>query len=281
MEFLDSLGLKYLINKMKTWVITKLGYFWGNMKFSRVDWEKTQWGFKVDVIDDADSEIGKSPKLWINSSDWIYSKWSEITSTSTSLDTWFPIVTAPAQYANLKSGNKNQTYYTNNIQIQPILGNLKLKEISAQKFIKKNGTASSVLMADGSLKDLNLLPGSTIKSLVGIDDVQIPTTPTAYQISQSDYELFCGQGSKNDLMFFQIYTYGTLFQRMNREFNSINTGTLTVPTPRFYGDGVILWAVQLNNLYYVIIANSEDTPPGGYKGWPDNVVNTNSNAYLS
>ena len=280
MEFLDSLGLKYLINKMKTWVITKLGYFWGNMKFSRVDWEKTQWGFKVDVIDDADSEIKKSPKLWINSSDWIYSKWSEITSTSTSLDTWFPIITAPAQYANLKSGSKNQTYYTNNIQIQPILGNLKSKEIIARKFIKKNGTASSVLMADGSLKDLNLLPGTTIKYLVGINDIQPPAVPTAYQISQSDCELLCGQGSKNDLMFFQMYTSGTLFQRMNREATTIDIGSVTSLTPRFYGDGVILWAAQRDNLYYVIIADSEDIPPSGYKGWPDNVVNSNSNAYL-
>jgi len=54
MEFLDSLGLKYLINKMKTWVITKLGYFWGSMKLSRRDWNKTQWGFKADIIDNAE-----------------------------------------------------------------------------------------------------------------------------------------------------------------------------------------------------------------------------------
>lgn len=280
MEFLDSLGLKYLINKMKAWVITKLGYFWGSMKFSRVDWDKTQWGFKVGVIDDTDSEIGKSPKLWINSSDWIYSKWNEIDPVSTSLDTWFPIVTAPAQHENLKSGSKNQTYYTNNIQIQPILGNLKSKEIIAGKFIKKNGTANSVLMADGSLKDLNLLPGTTIKCLGGIDDVQVPTAPTAYQISQSDCELLCGQGSKNDLMFFQVLTSGTLFQRINREATTINVGPITSPTPRFYGGGVILWAVQRGNLYYIVVANSKQTPPGGYKGWPDNVVNTNSNAYL-
>lgn len=280
MEFLDSLGLKYLINKMKTWVITKLGYFFGNMKFSRVDWDKTQWGFKVDVIDDADSEIGKSPKLWINSSDWIYSKWSEIDSLSTPLSTWFPIVTAPAQYANLKNGSKNQTYYTNNIQIQPILGDLKAKEINAARFIKKNGTANSVLMADGTLKDLNLLPGTTTKCLYGIDDLQVPTTPIAYKISQQDYELFCGNGSKNDLMFFQIFTSGTLFQRMNRNFIFIDIGSSSVPTPRFYGDGVILWAVQRNNLYYIIVANSEQSPTSGYQGWPDNVVISDSNAYL-
>ena len=280
MEFLDSLGLKYLINKMKTWVITKLGYFWGNMKFSRIDWDKTQWGFKVDVVDDTNSEIGKSPKIWINSSDWIYSKWSEIDSVSTSLDTWFPIVTAPAQYANLKSGSKNQTYYTNNIQIQPILGDLKAKEINAARFIKKNGTANSVLMADGTLKDLNLLPGNTTKCMCGIDDVQVPTTPTAYKISKLDYEQFCGKGSKNDLMFFQILTSGTLFQRMNREAISVDTEIKPMPTPRFYGDGVILWAVQRNNLYYIIAANSEQTPTSGYKGWPDNVVISDSNAYL-
>jgi hypothetical protein len=58
-------------------------------------------------------------------------------------------------------------------------------------------------MADGSTKDLNNITSNiSIKCLVGIDDAEVPTEPIAYHISQSDYQLFYGNGSKNDMMFF-------------------------------------------------------------------------------
>lgn len=281
MEFLDSLGLKYLINKMKTWVITKLGYFWGSMKLSRVDWNKTQWGFKADIIDNAEQELGKSPKLWLQTTDWMYSKWNEIALSNSISDFWFGVYTAPAQYDNLKDGSKYQNYYTNNIQVQPDPGNMKTKEVIAGKFVKRNGTANQVLMADGSTKDLNNITSNiSIKSLVGIDDVEVPTEPIAYPISQSDYQLFYGNGSKNDMMFFQIYTSGTLFQRMNRYMNQMNQNDPDNRTPRFYGDGVVLWATLKNNIYYIVIANSEIAPTGGFKGMPDNVKIKSTTAYL-
>lgn len=121
---------------MKTWVNTKLGYFWGSMKLSRRDWNETQWGFKADIIDNAEQELGKSPKLWLQTTDWMYSKWNEIKLSNIG-DEWFGVYTAPAQYGNLKDGNKYQDYYTNNIQVQPNSGNMKAKEVIAGKF-KKN-----------------------------------------------------------------------------------------------------------------------------------------------
>lgn len=281
MEFLDGLGLKYLINKMKTWVITKLGYFWGSMKLSRRDWDKTQWGFKADIIDNTEQELGKSPKLWLQTTDWMYSKWNEITLSNNISDLWFGIYTAPAQYGNLKDGSKYQNYYTNNIQVQPEPGNMKTKELIAGKFVKRNGTANQVLMADGSTKDLNNITSNiSIKYLVGIDDAEVPTEPIAYPISQSDYQLFYGNRSKNDMMFFQIYTSGTLFQRMNRYINPRNSSDKDNGTPRFYGDGVVLWATHENNIYYIIIADSEIAPTGGFKGMPDNVKIKSTTAYL-
>lgn len=281
MEFLDSLGLKYLINKMKTWVITKLGYFWGGMKLSRVDWQKTQWGFKAGIIDNAESELGKSPKLWLQTTDWMYSKWNEIALSNSISDLWFGVYTAPAQYDNLKDGSKYQNYYTNNIQVQPEPGNMKTKELIARKFVKRNGTANQVLMADGSTKDLNNITSNiSIKSLVGIDVVEVPTEPIAYPISQSDYQLFYGNTSKNDMMFFQIYTSGTLFQRMNRYINQMNQSDKDNGTPRFYGDGVVLWATHENNIYYIVIADSEIGSTGGFKGMPDNVKIKSTTAYL-
>lgn len=280
MEFLDSLGLKYLINKMKTWVITKLGYFLGSMKLSRVDWNETQWGFKADIIDNAEQEFGKSPKLWLKTTDWMYSKWNDIKFSNIGNE-WFGVYTAPAQYNNLKDGSKYQNYYTNNIQVQPEPGNMKTKELIARKFVKRNGTANQVLMADGSTKDLNNITSNiSIKCLVGIDDVEVPTEPIAYPISQSDYQLFYGNLSKNDIMFFQIYTSGTLFQRMNRYINQMNQSDKDKGTPRFYGDGVVLWATHENNIYYIVIADSEIGPTGGFKGMPDNVKIKSTTAYL-
>lgn len=281
MEFLDGLGLKYLINKMKTWVITKLGYFWGSMKLSRGDWNKTQWGFKADVIDNPESELGKSPKLWLQTIDWMYSKWSEKALPDGVSESWFGVYTAPAQYNNLKDGSKYQNYYTNNIQVQPEPGNMKAKELIAGKFIKRNGTANQVLMADGSTKDLNNITSNiSIKCLVGIAENGVPTKPIAYPISQSDYTLFQGNASKSDMMFFQIYTSGTLFQRMNRYMNQANQNDPDNGTPRFYGDGVVLWATLKNNIYYIIIADSESTPTGGFKGMPDNVEIKSTTVYL-
>lgn len=281
MEFLDSLGLKYLINKMKTWVITKFRYFWGSMKLSREDWNKTQWGFKADIIDNAESELGKSPKLWLQTTDWMYSKWNEIALPNSISYSWFGIYIAPAQYGNLKDGSKYHNYYTNNIQVQPEPGNMKTKELIAGKFVKRNGTANQVLMADGSTKDLNNITSNiSIKYLVGIDDVEVPTEPIAYPISQSDYQLFYGNGSKNDMMFFQIYTSGTLFQRMNRYMNQMNQNDPDNKTPRFYGDGVVLWATLRNNIYYIVIVNSEIAPTEGFKGMPDNVKIKSTTAYL-
>ncbi len=281
MEFLDSLGLKYLINKMKTWVITKLGYFWGGMKLSRVDWQETQWGFKAGIIDNTESELGKSPKLWLQTTDWMYSKWNEIALSNSISDLWFGVYTAPAQYDNLKDGNKYQNYYTNNIQVQPEPGNMKTKELIARKFVKRNGTANQVLMADGSTKDLNNITSNiSIKCLVGIDDAKVPTEPIAYPISYSDYQLFYGNGSKNDMMFFQIYTSGTLFQRMNRYRNQMNQSDKDNGTPRFYGDGVVLWATQVYNTYYIVIADSEIGSTGGFKGMQDDVKIKSTTAYL-
>lgn len=273
MKFLDSIGLKYLINKMKTWIITKLGYFWGSMKLSRGDWNKSQWGFKADIIDNAESELGKSPKLWLQTTDWMYSKWNEVDQTSEVINAWHGVYTAPAQYVNLKNGNKYQNYYTNNIQVQPDPGNMKTKQIIAGKFVKRNGTANQVLMADGSTKDLNNITSNiSIKQLVGIDDFEVPIKPIAYPISPSDYQLFCGNGSKNDMMFFKIYTSGTIFQRMNRYVNQMDQSDKNNGTPRFYGDGVVLWATIRNNTEYIVIADSETAPTVGFKGMPDNVI---------
>lgn len=81
-------------------------------------------------------------------------------------------------------------------------------------------------------------------------------------------------------MFFQTYTSGTLFQRMNRYMNQMNQSDKDNGTPRFYGDGVVLWATHENNIYYIVIADSEIGSNRGFKGMPDNVKIKSTTAYL-
>lgn len=280
MEFLDSLGLKYLINKMKTWVITKLGYFWGSMKLSRRDWNKTQWGFKADIIDNAEQELGKSPKLWLQTTDWMYSKWNEIKLSDIGNE-WFGVYTAPAQYDNLKDGNKYQNYYTNNIQVQPNSGNMKAKQVIAGKFKKKYGKANEVLMADGSVSELNNLPHTRMLCLNGIDGSEVTDTPQAFlPKTGNDWNKFCGGGSQNDTMFFQLRNSGIVFQRMNSLFINQNNGQ-DIIRPSFYGGGIILYGMEHNGTNYILAVNAEQFGvTTGRVGWDQDTIITETELYF-
>ena len=280
MEFLDSLGLKYLINKMKTWVITKLGYFWGSMKLSRVDWNKTQWGFKADIIDNAEQELGKSPKLWLQTTDWMYSKWNEIKFSDIGNE-WFGVYTAPAQYNDLKDGNKYQNYYTNNIQVQPNSGNMKAKEVIAGKFKKKYGKANEVLMADGSVSELNNLPHTRMLCLNGIDGSEVTDTPQAFlPKTGDDWDKFCGSGSQNDTMFFQLRNSGIVFQRMNSLLRDPYNG-YDIRWPCFYGGGIILYGMEHNGINYILAANVEQFGvTAGREYWYQDTIITETELYF-
>lgn len=280
MEFLDSLGLKYLINKMKTWVITKLGYFWGSMKLSRVDWNKTQWGFKADIIDNAEQELGKSPKLWLQTTDWMYSKWNEVKLSNIG-DEWFGVYTAPAQYNNLKDGNKYQNYYTNNIQVQPNSGNMKAKEVIAGKFKKKYGKANEVLMADGSVSELNDLPNTRMLCLNGINGSEVTNTPKAFTVrTDDDWAKFCGLRPYSDIEFFQLRNSGIVFQRMNTLLESPNNGQLAWQ-PSFYGGGIILYGMAHSGINYILAVNAEQFgSTTGRRYWDQNTIITRTELYF-
>lgn len=280
MEFLDGLGLKYLINKMKTWVITKLGYFWGSMKLSRGDWNKTQWGFKADIIDNAESELGKSPKLWLQTTDWMYSKWNEIKFSNIG-EEWFGVYTAPAQYGNLKDGNKYQNYYTNNIQVQPNSGNMKAKEVIAGKFKKKYGKANEVLMADGSVSELNNLPHTRMLCLTGIDGSEVTDTPQAFlPKTGNDWGKFCGSGSQDDTMFFQLFNSGIVFQRMNSLLIDPHNGQ-DIRLPCFYGGGIILYGMEHNGANYILAVNAEQFGlTTGRVEWDQDTIITETELYF-
>lgn len=265
---------------MKTWVITKLGYFWGSMKLSRRDWNKTQWGFKADIIDNAEQELGKSPKLWLQTTDWMYSKWNEIKFSDIGNE-WFGIYTAPAQYGNLKDGNKYQNYYTNNIQVQPNSGNMKAKEVIAGKFKKKYGKANEVLMADGSVLELNNLPHTRMLCLNGIDGSEVTDTPQAFLPKTGiEWDKFCGGGSQYDIMFFQLRNSGIVFQRMNSLLIDPNNGQ-NIRWPCFYGGGIILYGMEHNGTNYILAVNEEQFGvTTGRIGWDQDTIITETELYF-
>lgn len=265
---------------MKTWVITKLGYFWGGMKLSRVDWQKTQWGFKAGIIDNAESELGKSPKLWLQTTDWMYSKWNDIKFSDIGNE-WFGVYTAPAQYDNLKDGNKYQNYYTNNIQVQPNSGNMKAKEVIAGKFKKKYGKANEILMADGSVSELNNLPHTRMLCLNGIDGSEVTDTPQAFLPKTSnDWDKFCGIGSQYDIMFFQLRNSGIVFQRMNSLLIDPNNGQ-DIRLPSFYGGGIILYGMEHNGTNYILAVNSEQFgSTTGRNNWDQYTIITETKLYF-
>lgn len=278
MKFLDSLGLKYLINKMKTWVITKLGYFWGSMKLSRSDWNETQWDFKADIIDNAEQELGKSPKLWLQTTDWMYSKWNEIKLSNIGNE-WFGVYTAPAQYDNLKDGNKYQNYYTNNIQVQPNSGNMKAKEVIAGKFKKKYGKANEVLMADGSVSEFNDM--TRMICLNGILGSEVTNTPQAFSPkTKNDWEIFRGDDIHESLVFFQLKYTGIVFQRMNSLLIHKNFGQ-DFRCPSFYGGGVILYGMEHLGTPYILAVNADQFGvETGRTEWDPNTTMTKTILYF-
>lgn len=273
MEFLNGLGLQSIISKIKVWAITKLGEFWGNLKLSRVDGSKSAWEFKAGVIDNTESPFGKSPKIWLNTTDWAYSKWNDC-----NLDYDYPIVTAPAQYANLTNGGKYQNYYTNSITANPYNGNMKADQVTAGQFKITNGNSSQMIMADGSVKSIAELPNSTVKAIVGVIDQNITSTAKAFAISDEDYQTFMGNGSNTDLAFFQLYTSGTMFARVNRYWLDSSLEEVSgerearfmaysALTDKIY----VAWPTIYNKNNYLVFATT-DNPRSGYHGWWDNTV---------
>nr|DAI85089.1 MAG TPA: hypothetical protein [Caudoviricetes sp.] len=80
---------------------------------------------------------------------------------------------------------------------------MKAKEVIAGKFKKKYGKANEVLMADGSVSELNDLPNTRMLCLNGIDGSEVTNTPQAFMLkTDDDWYKFRGDGPYNDILFF-------------------------------------------------------------------------------
>ena len=83
MKFVDLKAVQAVISKMKSWIITKMFDWWKTLQMSHVDGTKDQWEFSAELINGV-------PKLYLRTTDWKYSKCTEIATNN-----WFPFTCAP------------------------------------------------------------------------------------------------------------------------------------------------------------------------------------------
>lgn len=247
--YLNEKRLEYLIQKLKVWVITKVGSWWSLMRLSHNDSNKTQWEFKAGLDTNADpdtnGEFSKVPKLWLNSNDWMYSKWSETTS-----ENWFPFTCAPAQYENIKDGGKYQSYYFNTIQVQPSTGSIKANgTIYAAGYEKTDGNSDELLLANGDTQKIKKL----ITTEVPVTNYGIAKLLEAHNgliyfgIEQDEYQKMVGGSVANDMCFFQTMDEGLVFKKVN--FSKTNKYPRFIATyfinSKEYGR-IVAWATPLS-----------------------------------
>lgn len=202
MNFVNTDGVKKVISGIKTWIAKKMIEWWGTLQISHVDGDKDQWEFSSDIVD------GK-PKLWLRTTDWKYSKWSETTANN-----WFPFTCAPAQPQNLKDGGKYQSYYFNSINVNPSNGRLRLQgAITANGFKVPGGTDTQVILGDGSTKEISSLSFENnipiVNSMIRTEIARSSGNPIVFPITDETYSKF------ENINFFQAMDENMVFKRIN------------------------------------------------------------------
>lgn len=92
-----------------------------------------------------------------------------------------------------------------------------------------------------------------------------------------------GSGSNTDMAFFQLYTSGTVFTRINRYWLDTNRSeTDKDREARFmaydvFNDNMLIaWPTIYQGTHYLIFVTNEN-PRSSYCGWWDNTVITSTN----
>lgn len=230
MNFVNTDGVKKVIYGMKTWIAKKMIEWWGTLQISHVDGDKDQWEFSSDIVD------GK-PKLWLRTTDWKYSKWSETTANN-----WFPFTCAPAQPQNLKDGGKYQSYYFNSININPSTGKLRLQgAITASGFSVPGGKSTEMLLGDGSKKDISSLDLQNnipqINSMIYTEIVNSNSNPIVFPLTDDMYSKF------EELDFFQALDESMIFKKIGVTNNGF---------PMFIADCISYLDLPLKIIAYIV-----------------------------
>lgn len=225
MGFLDKGGVSHLINGVKQWSFKKLNAWWQLLQFSHIYGDKANWEYSFGVVENTDNntkdEFPVVPKLWIYSNDWIYSKWSE-----TKSENRFPLTMGPQQYENLKSGNKYQSYYTNNNDmgndVIPSNGDIEVLNgiVKANKLAINGGTSLSVIKPDGSTILISNLGWSRyfIENDIYNDLKRDNRFKVRYTITPKDFIKLNGSGIDGNA--FLVDSQNLIFERCNRDYDT-------------------------------------------------------------
>ena len=211
MEFTNDTGIKYFIDAFKRWFINNINNWWKLLKVGHNYIDKGQWDYDVLVIANTDEETNKQypliPKITFNSTDWIYSKWNETTSTAE-----FPI--ALIQDPSVQSNGRYESSYTGNITVNPAYGNINIKNSFITDKVSTTFNNKSILIANGTFKNIAQLSSFGILET----DMEIPQNEIyEYTITNDQFQMLNVSGTEQDINFISDINKSLILTRSRRQ----------------------------------------------------------------
>lgn len=245
MNFVNDTGIKYFIDAFKRWFINNINNWWKLLQLSHRYLDKKQWEYGIRIVENTDentkSQYPLVPKLYFYSTDWVYNKWNETTSTS-----YFPFGTLQE---GVISNDKSEKQYTNNLTVNPANGNIKMNGTLTSGKIKTTLNNQAILLADGTFKNIaQLSPYGVLGT-----NIEIPVNDEVYEyiMTNDQYNVLNSFETGRDVNFISDINQATVLSRSRRQYinnawtNSTFTGKI------FTGDNRIL------NVYLYMPSNTK------------------------
>ena len=245
MEFVNDTGIKYFIDAFKRWFVNNINNWWKLLQLSHRYLDKKQWEYDIRVVENTDENTKGQyplvPKLYFYSTDWIYNKWSETTSTS-----YFPFGTLQA---GVVSNDKSEKQYTNNLTVNPANGDIKMNGTLTSEKVKTTLNNQSILLADGTFKNISQL------STYGVlgTNIEIPVDDEVYEYTMTNdqYNALNSFGTGRDLNFISDRNQTTVLSRSRRQYINGSFENATFTGKVFTDDNRIL------NVYLFMPSNTK------------------------
>ena len=245
MNFVNDTGIKYFIDAFKRWFINNINNWWKLFQLSHRYLDKKQWECGIRVVENTDentkSQYTLVSKLYFYSTDWVYNKWNETTSTS-----YFPFGTLQA---GVISNDKSEKQYTNNLTVNPANGNIKMNGTLTSGKVKTTLNNQAILLADGTFKNIaQLSPYGVLGT-----NIEIPVNDEVYEyiMTNDQYNVLNSFETGRDVNFISDRNQTTVLSRSRRQYRN-NTWTNSTFTGKiFTGDNRIL------NVYLYMPSNTK------------------------
>lgn len=234
MEFTNDTGIKYFIDAFKRWFINNINNWWKLLKVGHNYIDKGQWDYDVLVIANTDEETNKQypliPKITFNSTDWIYSKWNETTSTAE-----FPI--ALIQDPGVQSNGRYESSYTGNITVNPAYGNINIKNSFITDKVSTTLNNKSILIANGTFKNIaQLSPFGILETNIEIPQNEI----YEYTITNDQFQMLNISGTEQDINFISDINKSLILTKSRRQRINNAWGNNTFTGKIFTDDNQLL-----------------------------------------